>query len=101
MAALVIAALFWGNCFSCPQMLLASRYGHECCHHPQPAKAKCDSHALQAFEKSDAAPAAAPVSVIVADPIPPPVLTASSEPAPAPGLHVPPDLFSLHSTFRI
>src|ERR1022692_2996879 len=32
MAALVVVALFWGNCFSCPQILLAAQK-HSCCPH--------------------------------------------------------------------
>ena len=52
MAALVIAALFLGNCFTCPQLLLA--FGaHGCCHHSKPIKAECQSQGLKNFVKAD------------------------------------------------
>ena len=59
MAALVVVALFWGNCFSCPQMLLQAmqKQAHSCCHKktqtPAPAKVDCQSQGLQTFLKAD------------------------------------------------
>lgn len=57
MAALVVMALFFGNCLSCPQML--AQGAHRCCHRSQPATAKCQSQGLQNFVKSDDAGAQA------------------------------------------
>src|SRR5208283_5328197 len=64
MATLIVAALFFGNCLSCPQMLtaLASQQpGHGCCHH-KTAKIDCHSQLLSHFVKAqggNAAPALA------------------------------------------
>jgi hypothetical protein len=49
LAALVIVALFWGNCLSCPQLLLALN-SHGCCHH---ATIDCQAQALSHFVKAD------------------------------------------------
>src|SRR4051794_13220589 len=40
MALLVVAALFWGNCFSCPQVLLTASQ-HGCCHRTKAPKDDC------------------------------------------------------------
>ena len=55
MAALVVLALFWGNCYSCPQILssLQSRSGHGCCHHDKPATQECRTQILSQFQKTD------------------------------------------------
>jgi len=50
MAVLIIAALFWGNCFSCPQILLAEQ--HECCHHDKASTDSCQLQSLQNFVKA-------------------------------------------------
>ncbi|MGO9011434.1 MAG: hypothetical protein ACLQPN_15125 [Bryobacteraceae bacterium] len=107
MAALIVAALFGGNCLSCPQMLMvmaSHQPGHGCCHHPTP-KIDCHSQVLSHFVKAqggnvtpmfaaaDAAPAIAAVAVAT---LPRPAL------APWRAADVaPPDLLSLHSLLRI
>ena len=106
MAALVIVALFWGNCLSCPQLLLAMQAhqpAHDCCKRNQkPAAKSCDSRGLQHFLKTDPGTQAqlAPVAsaVVVALPAEAPQAAAAIFEAPA---HAPPDLRSLHSSFRI
>jgi hypothetical protein len=91
LAALVIVALFWGNCLSCPQLLLVLN-SHGCCHH---AKIDCQSPGLSHFVKADAgaqAPALSTVAIapaIVATLLPDPIS------APIPAEHAPPDLLSL------
>lgn len=52
MAALIIAALFWGNCFSCPQLLLAAQK-HGCCPHTKSSKTECQTQGLKTFVKSE------------------------------------------------
>ena len=108
MAALVIVALFWGNCLSCPQVLLSVQShqpSHDCCKRGQkpPVTKSCESQSLQNFVKSQAAPqvdiadAVIVAVATVAAMAPPSDLTEfHSEAAPAP-----PDLLSLHSSFRI
>jgi len=103
---LVIAALFWGNCLSCPQLLLAMRAhqpAHDCCKRNQkPATKSCDSQVLQHFlktETGDQAPAVPAAEAVVA-------AIAAAAPLVAPvtietPAHAPPDLLSLHSSFRI
>src|SRR3954465_4390288 len=58
---LAIAALFLGNCFSCPQ-LMAQDLSHGCCHR---TKIKCDSQGIKHFVKSDMQAESAPA--VVAD----------------------------------
>ena len=56
MVLLVVAALFFGNCFSCPQMLLAwhsHQPQHDCCPGPQPVSAGCQNQGMQHFVKAD------------------------------------------------
>jgi hypothetical protein len=103
MVLLVIAALFFGNCLSCPQMLLAWRsHGplHNCCPrpHPQPAPAGCQAQGLQHFVRagdSGAQPIVAPVAAEFVE------APASSVPAnaafmvPARAEHAPPGILSL------
>lgn len=105
MAMLIVAALFFGNCLSCPQVMmgLASHQpGHGCCHH-RSARIDCHSQALSHFVKAqngNAAPVFAPMGVapeIAA-------VTALSGPATAPWRAAdlaPPDLLSLHSPLRV
>jgi len=107
MTALVVIALFWGNCLSCPEVLLASSAGqpaHGCCHRShQPApKTTCQSQALQHFVQ--AAKADTPVTVVAVtiqtpadQPLP---LQAAANLASAPEA-TPPDLVSLNSSLRI
>jgi hypothetical protein len=104
MAALVVTALFLGNCLSCPQVLVAiagQHAGHSCCHHPS-AKIDCHSQSLSHFVKaqgnpppmlaiSGVLPAVAVSSVVSRQVIAP--LRAADAP--------PPDLLSLHSLLRV
>jgi hypothetical protein len=105
MAALVVAALFWGNCFSCPQMLLALQSHqppHGCCHRTKPTTANCQTQVLRHFVKADVVVAVAPVVSSVVGPV------VAMAPPEGPGLassipvvHTSPDLLSLHSNLRI
>ena len=108
MAALVIVALFWGNCFSCPQILLSLKThqaSHACCKRGQkPVESTCQNQGMQHFLKTDPAKigqADAPVAVlpvaVSAFPMPQTSATVVVEMA----AHAPPDLLSLHSSFRI
>jgi hypothetical protein len=79
MALLVVAALFWGNCYSCPQVLLAAA-SHGCCHRSKAPKTDCQTQGLRNFVKAEkAAPVSSvPMSVAV---IAPPAVLAESTPA--------------------
>ena len=103
MAALVVAALFWGNCLSCPQMRSAAMQDpHSCCHHTQPVKVDCQSQALQHFVKAPATEAPAPA--IEGDRIATvftPVMEAWSDSLAKSAEPPPPDLLLLHSFLRI
>jgi hypothetical protein len=61
MTVLVVVALFWGNCFSCPQFLQLTQHG--CCHRSKTASTICNTQSLRHFVKADAhlAPPALPV----------------------------------------
>ena len=52
MAALVVAALFWGNCFSCPQLLRAAQ-NHHCCPHGKSDPTECKTQGLRSFVKAE------------------------------------------------
>jgi len=98
MAVLVGAALFFGNCYSCPQALLALT-AHHCCHRTKAPKAGCETQSLQNFVRvnPDMPAPALPVVAMVSQ-----AAAAVSCPAAAVGIdYTPPDLFSLHSVFRI
>lgn len=62
LAFLLVGALLWGNCLSCPQLLLglaSHAPAHDCCKHPgkQPtSQNSCQSFALKHFVKSNPAP---------------------------------------------
>ena len=98
---LVVAALFFGNCFSCPQMLLAwqsHRPAHNCCPHPQPASAGCQTQGMQHFVKagdSGAQPLMVPVAADIVEAPASVVLANAPFTVPAPAEHVPPGIFSL------
>jgi hypothetical protein len=101
MAALIMVALFWGNCLSCPQMLLNAG-SHNCCHRTKTAGTSCQSQGLQHFLK--AAPETQTPAIAVVAALAPAI--AASLPqgaliAPVEVEHAPPDLLSLHSVFRI
>jgi hypothetical protein len=104
MAALVVVALFWGNCLSCPEMILAAaarQPAHSCCHRTKPACTDCHSQGLRHFVKADPqAPAALAVAELV-EPVSRVVLPRGAVVTPARTEHAPPDLLSLHSIFRI
>jgi hypothetical protein len=105
MAVLILAALFFGNCLSCPQLMMASachQPGHGCCHH-RTAKIECHSQALSHFVKAHGANAA-PVFAMMGVAPATSAVTAASRPATAPGCAAgvpPPDLLSLHSLLRV
>lgn len=104
MAVLVVAALFWGNCFSCPQVLLALQShqpAHGCCHRTKPVSTDCHSQGLRHFVQADPQPPAALAVAELVEPVSPVSLTQGAMVAPARAEHAPPDLLSLHSTFRI
>jgi len=104
-AALMVAALFGGNCLSCPQMLMAMashQPGHSCCHH-RTARIDCHSQTLSHFVRarggdaipvfvaSGAAPAIAAVELQA-----PPVMASWRATDVAP-----PDWLALHSLLRV
>src|SRR6266542_3222102 len=109
LAALVIVALFWGNCFSCPQLLItvqAKAGDHSCCkrstHQTQvPVSKDCQTVGLKHFVKTDPAKApqlhAAAVMLAAAAPAAVPAQVI----APALRFHSPPDPLTQTSSLRI
>jgi hypothetical protein len=63
MAALVVLALFSGNCFSCPQILLAA-HTHSCCPHGKADPGECKTQALRSFVKAEQSAPIAPAPVV-------------------------------------
>src|SRR4249920_2177579 len=65
LAVLIVAALFWGNCFSCPQLLLslAQKAPHGCCKRSAPVKQTCTTSVLKNFVKADPVAVAVPLAV--------------------------------------
>ncbi len=98
LAVLVIAALFWGNCLSCPQMLQAQSHG--CCPHSTKTPDNCRTQVLHQFVKADPGAHAQVPAISVS---PAPALVASSEAAyiPAHDVQDAPDLLSLEHALRI
>ena len=96
MAALVVMALFWGNCFSCPQILLAAQK-HGCCPHGKADQKECKTQGLRNFVKADPVVKVAPAVVQTA--VPGVTLLQVSVPtfrvAPVPQYFSPPDLLPL------
>jgi hypothetical protein len=109
MTALVLIALFLGNCLTCPQLIASAAHhpAHGCCHHPQPVQAGCQTQALQHFVKGESSvrplPETAAHGILAEAPV---------ETSPLPGLAPlraenaspppdPPDPLSLNSAFRI
>jgi hypothetical protein len=105
MAALIVAALFWGNCLSCPQVLLtvvAHQPAHSCCHRTKSAGTSCQSQGLQHFLKAGPEPQTPGVPVVAA--VAPVMAVSQPQGAmvtPVEVEHAPPDLLALHSVFRI
>jgi hypothetical protein len=105
MAALIVVALFWGNCLSCPQMLLAiaaHQPAHNCCHRSKSTGTSCQSQGLQHFLKAAPEMRAPAVAVVAA--VAPAIavsLPQGALVAPVEVVHAPPDLLALHSVFRI
>jgi len=100
MMLLVVAALFFGNCFSCPQMLLSSQSHqpqHNCCPGPQPVSASCQAQGMQHFVKADsgAQPVILPVAAELIEAPAPFVLPNAPVIIPAAAEHAPPGILSL------
>jgi hypothetical protein len=96
MVALVVVALFWGNCFSCPQMLLAAQK-HSCCPHGKANPSECKTQGLRNFVKAEKAAPVAPATVaaaVTAAPLPVASLSAPLAVA-APPEYTSPDLLPL------
>jgi hypothetical protein len=96
MAALVVVALFWGNCFSCPQVLLSAQK-HSCCPHGKANPSECKTQGLRNFVKAEKAAPIVPavaVSAVIAAPAATARLCA---PLTVPALpeYTPPDLLPL------
>jgi hypothetical protein len=105
MAALVVVALFWGNCFSCPQLLAAMQSrqpAHGCCHKTGSAPTECQSQGLKNFVKAPqgARAEALPVATGLVEVLAAAVLGGDTSSIAAVE-HAAPDLLSLHSSFRI
>jgi len=66
LSVLVVAALFWGNCLSCPQVLLAARQ-HSCCPHGKGDVSKCTTQGLRSFVKAEKTVTAAPAILVAAE----------------------------------
>jgi len=94
LAALVICALFWGNCFSCPQML--RQQAHRCCPHSK--QSNCTNQSLRQFVKadpgSDVPTAAVPVAAVQDAPAAAVQLAEICTPVSV-SVHAPPGPFSL------
>ena len=105
MAALIVVALFWGNCLSCPQMLLtaaAHQPAHSCCHPTKSTGTRCQSQGLQHFLKAGPEMRTPAVAVVAA--MAPAIAVSLPQGAlvtPVEVVHAPPDLLALHSSFRI
>ena len=101
MAALVVLALFWGNCFSCPLALQAEKTSHGCCHHSKPAAPandNCQTQVLKHFVKADpsSTPAPAPAVLAVVQAVPVDLLVSAD-----PVVDLSPDRLSRLASFRV
>ncbi len=96
MAALVVVALFWGNCFSCPQVLLAAQR-HHCCPHTKSGGNDCQTQGLRNFVKAEQIAQIVPVIAVnhVAVFVLAPERLNSILAVPAPPEYTPPDLLPL------
>jgi len=103
MAALVVVALFWGNCFSCPEAvlaLMAHQPAHQCCHKSKASTPGCDTQNLQQFVKTDAGTQAPAMPVVALAALPVPAIARDTV-TPITVEYPPPDLLSLHSVYRV
>src|SRR5450755_3671369 len=92
MAALVVVALFCGNCFSCPRILLAA-HTHSCCPHGKADPGDCKTQALRSFVKAEQSAQIGPAPVVTAAVWPELAALPLSAPVvvPAPPVYTPPD----------
>jgi hypothetical protein len=95
MAALVVVALFWGNCFSCPQLLTAQK--HHCCPHGKADPSECKTQGLRNFVKAEKVTQTVPAPVATVAIAPSPVTPQLSATLVVPALpkYTPPDLLPL------
>jgi hypothetical protein len=103
MAVLVIVALFWGNCFSCPQLLqsaISHQAAHGCCHKSKDTRTQCQTQGLRHFVKS-AVDFPAPDAVVSAAMVEAPATVAVFPSQGSTPAFSPPDLVPLNSSFRI
>jgi hypothetical protein len=96
MAVLVVVALFWGNCFSCPQILLAAQR-HHCCPHSKSGANDCQTQGLRNFVKAEKATQSLPVAATVSITAIRPATTSliATLIVPAPPEYTPPDSLPL------
>ena len=104
-AVLAVVALFFGNCLTCPQMTASQNCCHrnQRCHQHQPPSQVCEAQALHHFVKADIAYhtvtlAVASIAPETSDQF---SLADQRDAAFASAEYAPPDLISLHSSFRI
>ncbi|MGA2118533.1 MAG: hypothetical protein ABSH56_27730 [Bryobacteraceae bacterium] len=104
-AVLVVVALFFGNCLTCPQMAASQSCCHpnQPCHHKQAPSRVCEAAALHPFVKADIADHSVTLAVVSIAPITPDRVSAASprDAALTSVEYAPSDLLSLHSSFRI
>ena len=98
LVALIVSALFWGNCLSCPQMLLSrAAPSHGCCKHKRAPG--CNTQDLRHFVKTDSASPVSPQPAALAKAAPPAsAVLALTAFVPLPEVFAPPDL---HPVIRI
>src|SRR6266481_5623818 len=94
MAALVVMALFWGNCFSCPQILLAAQK-HHCCPHGKSDPNECKTQGLRNFVKAEQTAQIAPPVVVVVQPRMAALPLSAIVVVPVQAIYTPPDLLPL------
>lgn len=95
--ALVLVAMLWGNCLSCPQIATA----HSCCHKPQPASAACHTQSMQHFVKAERPAPVAPSVALLAEVPAPAVVPALQFSAPIATLLTPPGASNSPLSLRI
>jgi hypothetical protein len=104
-AVLVVVALLFGNCLTCPEMAASQSCCHrnQPCHHKQAPSQVCEAQSLHQFVKADLADHTVTLAVVsIATVTPDPVSAAGPGDAAFSSVeYAPPDLLSLHSSFRI